>query len=98
MKTFEEFLDCELEEFESPEYQAEFNELSEIRRNNILFKRLLFDYDEDLKVGLRKFIRNGGKDPVWSELTTAYPELKYILTDPQNPLQIAKETLKEITL
>ena len=98
MRTFEEFLDCEIEEFESPEYQADFNELSDIRKNNILFKRLLFDYDEDLKVALRKFIRTGGKEPDWSELTGEYPELKYIISDPQNPAQVVKDTLKEITL
>jgi hypothetical protein len=98
MKTLEEFLESEIEEFESPEYQAEFNQLSDARKNNILFKRLLFDYDEELQIVLIKFINPGGKKPVWADLLNSYPELKYIKTVDPDHVNIARIVLKEITL
>jgi hypothetical protein len=98
MKTLEEFLEAEIEEFESPEYQIEFGQLSDARRNNVLFKRLLFDYDEDLQQTLVKFINSRGTVPSWADLTASYPELKYIVTDQPFPLDIAKIALKEIAL
>ncbi|MCU0369910.1 MAG: hypothetical protein MUC31_00705 [Bacteroidales bacterium] len=98
MKTQEEFLECEIEEFESPEYQDEFKLLSDARRNDILFKRLLFDYDEDLPESLDKFIRSNGKTPAWAEMVLAFPELKYVYHEDQSPLTIAKIVKKEITI
>jgi hypothetical protein len=98
MKTLEEFLDSEIEEFESPECQAEFEQLSVNRKNNILFKRLLFDYDEDLKQVLTQFIKSNGSLPAWPDLIKNYPELKYIITEDPAPLNIAVVTLKQITL
>jgi hypothetical protein len=98
MKTLEEFLESEIEEFESPECQLEFNQLSDGRKNNIIFKRLLFDYDEDLQQTLLQFIRSGGASPEWSEMIKSYPELKYIVADDQTPVSIAKIALKEVTL
>jgi len=98
MKTFEDFLDAEIEVFESLEYQNDFEQLSIARKNNILFKRLLFDYDEELKDSLNKFIKSKGKEPLWLELTNTYPELKYIVTDQPDYISIAKIALKEITL
>jgi hypothetical protein len=98
MKTLEEFLESEIEEFESPEYQDEFNQLSEGRKNNIIFKRLLFDYDEDLQQTLIKFIKSNGALPDWSDMIKSYPELKYITAIDQSPISIAKIALKEITL
>jgi hypothetical protein len=61
MKTQEEFLELEIEDFESQDCQDEFNQLSDDRKNDILFKRLLFDYDEDLPDSLNKFIKSHGK-------------------------------------
>ena len=98
MKTLEEFLESEIEEFESPEYQVDFEQLSIARKNNILFKRLLFDYDEELKETLMKFIRSNGNEPDWPDLVQLYPELKYIIADQPDPVSIAKIVLKEITL
>jgi hypothetical protein len=98
MKTLEDFLEAEIEEFESPEYQTEFNQLSDGRKNNVLFKRLLFDYDEDLQPALIKFIKSDGTLPPWPDLIKSYPELKYIITDEPEPVNIAKIALKEITL
>lgn len=98
MKTFEEFLDAEIEEFESPEFQSDFVQLSAARKNNILFKRLLFDYDEELKETLKKFISSNGNEPPWPDLTKTYPELNYIIADQPNPVSIAKIVLKEISL
>ena len=98
MKTLEEFLESEIEEFESPEYQIEFDQLSIARKNNILFKRLLFDYDEELKETLIKFLNSNGNEPNWPDLITFYPELKYITADQPDPVNIAKIVLKEITL
>jgi len=98
MKTLEEFLEPEIEEFESPEYQEEFNQLSNGRKNNILFKRLLFDYDEDLLIILRKFIKADSVEPEWDELTISYPELKYVFSDDISPLNIARIVLEEISL
>jgi len=98
MKTFEEFLDAEIEEFESPEFQSDFDQLSVARRNNILFKRLLFDYDEELKVSLKKFISSNGNEPHWQDLTSTYPELNYIVADQPDPVIIARIVQKEISL
>lgn len=98
MKTQEEFLEVEIEEFESPEFQAEFEQLSDARKNDILFKRLLFDYDEELTGSLDQFIKSNGKEPSWPELTVAYPELKYIVSGDPTPVSIAKIVRKEITL
>jgi hypothetical protein len=98
MKTLEEFLEAEIEEFESPEYQTEFSQLSDGRKNNILFKRLLFDYDEDLQPTLIKFIKSDGTVPPWSDLIKSYPELKYIIAVESDPVNIAEIALKEITL
>jgi hypothetical protein len=98
MKTLEEFLESEIEEFESPEYQIEFDQLSDARKNNILFKRLLFDYDEELQKALITFIKSNGKEPVWTDLLKSYPEIKYIIADDPAPVSIAKIVLKEISL
>lgn len=98
MKTLEEFLEPEIEEFESPQYQEEFNQLSTGRKNNILFKRLLFDYDEDLLIALRRFIRSEGIEPDWTELTKSYPEMNYVFSEDTSPLNIAKIVLEEISL
>jgi hypothetical protein len=98
MKNQEEFLDAEIQEFESPEYQDDFNQLSDARKNDILFKRLLFDYDDDLPELLKKFIRTNGNEPAWGELTMMFPELKYIIEVDTTPVNIAKIALKEITL
>jgi hypothetical protein len=98
MKTQEEFLELEIEEFESPENQAEFNQLSDARKNDILFKRLLFDYDEDLKESLKKFIKSNGKEPAWEDMIRLFPELKYIIDPVPAPVNIAKIALKEISL
>ena len=98
MKTQEEFLECEIEEFESTEYQNEFNQLSDPRKNDILFKRLLFDYDEELQIALKKFIQSDGMEPAWEELALSFPELKYILAEDMAPVNVAKIALKEISL
>lgn len=98
MKNQEEFLEAEIQEFESPEYQNDFNELSDARKNDILFKRLLFDYDDDLPILLKKFIRTDGKEPAWEELTMLFPELKYIIDNDSAPVNIVKIALEEITL
>ena len=98
MKTQEEFLEPEIEEFESPEFQVEFNQLSDARKNDILFKRLLFDYDEDLQESLKKFIKTNGKEPAWEDLIQSFPELKYIIDQDPAHVNIAKLALKEITL
>jgi hypothetical protein len=98
MKTLEEFLDIEIEEFESPENLLEFDQLSDARKNNILFKRLLFDYDEELQISLKKFIASDGKEPSWTDLIKSYPELKYINAADTDPVNIAKIALKETTL
>lgn len=98
MRTQEEFLEPEIEEFESPDCQNEFNQLSDNRKNDILFKRLLFDYDEDLPDLLNKFIKSTGKEPAWEEMTRMFPELKYIFDEDRSPLNIARIALKEITL
>ena len=98
MKTLEEFLESEIEEFESPEYQTDFDQLSIARKNNILFKRLLFDYDEELQKTLNKFINSNGNNPTWTDLIKSYPELKYIIADQPTPINIAVIVLKEITL
>jgi hypothetical protein len=98
MKTHEEFLESEIEEFESPEYQIEFDQLSNVRKNDILYKRLLFDYDEELQESLKKFINSNGNEPAWPDLIKSYPELKYISTDQPAPLTIAKIVLKETSL
>jgi hypothetical protein len=98
MKTLEEFLEAEIEEFESPDYQLEFNQLTDARKNNILFKRLLFDYDEDLQESLRKFINSNGKEPAWKDLIQSFPEIKYVNAVDPAPVNIAKIVLKEISL
>jgi hypothetical protein len=98
MKNQEEFLELEIEEFESPENQAEFNQLSDARKNDILFKRLLFDYDEDLKESLKKFIKSNGKEPAWEDMTRSFPELKYIIDPDPAPVNIAGIALKEVSL
>jgi len=98
MKTQEEFLEPEIEVFESAEYQADFNLLSVDRKNDILFKRLLFDYDEDLPISLKNFIKSKGDEPSWEEMTVSYPELKYVVAGDSAPLSIAQIVLKEITL
>jgi len=98
MKTLEEFLESEIEEFESPVYQIDFDQLSNIRKNNILFKRLLFDYDEELQITLKKFINSNGNEPTWLDLTKSFPELKYVNADQPTSINIAKIVLKEISL
>lgn len=98
MKTLEDYLDAEIEDFESPDYQTEFDQLSNARKNNILFKRLLFDYDEDLEQSLGRFVKSKGTSPKWSDLIASYPELKYIITDKPDPVNIARIALKEISL
>jgi hypothetical protein len=98
MKTQEEFLEPEIEEFESPEYQNEFNQLSDARKNDILFKRLLFDYDEELTESLNNFIKSDGKEPAWEDLIKSFPEIKYVYSDDPTPVGIAKIVLKEISL
>jgi hypothetical protein len=98
MKTLEEFLESEIEEFESPEYQAEFDQLSDARKNNIVFKRLLFDYDEELQIALKKFINSNGNELIWADLLKSYPELKYVNAADPAPVSIAKIVLKEISL
>jgi hypothetical protein len=98
MKNLEEFLESEIEEFESPEFMNDFDQLSVARKNNILFKRLLFDYDEDLKDSLRKFIISNGKEPAWDVLIHSFPELKYVHALDPAPVSIAKIVLKEISL
>jgi hypothetical protein len=98
MKNQEEFLEAEIEEFESPEYQNEFEQLSNERKNDILFKRLLFDYDEDLQISLKQFIKSGGTAPAWADMIVSFPELKYIIADQPDPVNIAKIALKEISL
>jgi hypothetical protein len=98
MKTLEEFLEAEIEEFESPEYQIEFDQLSDARKNNILFKRLLFDYDEELQKSLTAFINSKGNELLWADLLKSYPELKYIIAVDLGPVNIAKIALEEITL
>jgi len=98
MKTLEEFLEAEIDEFESPEYQIVFDQLSNDRKNNILFKRLLFDYDEDLQITLKKFINSNESGPAWTDIITSYPELKYVYADQLIPINIAKIVLKEISL
>jgi hypothetical protein len=98
MKTQEDFLDLEIEDFEAEECQEEFNQLSTERKNDILFKRLLFDYDEDLPDLLKKFIKSNGKDPSWDNLILAFPEIKYVYAENAEPINIAKIVLKEITL
>jgi hypothetical protein len=98
MKTQEEFLEVEIEEFESPEFQTELNQLSNERKNDILFKRLLFDYDEELQISLKKFIKSDGTVPAWQEIVEFYPELKYIYSDQPDPVNIAKIALKETSL
>jgi hypothetical protein len=72
--------------------------MSDARKNNILFKRLLFDYDEELQLMLAKFIKSKGKEPPWLDLTITYPELKYIAATDQDPISIAAIVLREITL
>ncbi len=98
MKTLEEFLEPEIEEFESQEYQTEFEQLSDERKNNILFKRLLFDYDEELQKSLKKFIKSNGTLPDWADLIRSYPELKYVHAIDPAPFNIAEIVLKEISL
>lgn len=98
MKDLEEFLEPEIEEFESPEFQNEFMQLSNARKNNILFKRLLFDYDEELHQSLATFIKSGGKSPSWADLISSYPELKYVHSENPSPVEVAGIVLKEITL
>jgi hypothetical protein len=98
MKTLEDFLEPEIEEFESPEFQTEFQQLSNARKNDILFKRLLFDYDEELQDSLKKFIKSNGTEPAWLELIRSFPEIKYIHSDDPAPVSIAKIVLKETTL
>jgi hypothetical protein len=98
MRTQEEFLEPEIDVFESEELQAEFNQLSDERKNDILFKRLLFDYDEDLEFSLKKFIKSNGVEPAWDHMVRSFPELKYILADDDSPVNIAKIALKEISL
>jgi hypothetical protein len=98
MRTLEEFLEAEIEEFESSEFQIDFDQLSDNRKNNILFKRLLFDYDEELQKALNKFIKSKGSEPTWPDLLESYPELKYIVSDQPGPVSIAMIVLKEITL
>jgi hypothetical protein len=98
MKTLEEFLEPEIEEFESPEFRNEFDQLSDARKNNILFKRLLFDYDEELQESLGKFINSKGQEPAWEDLIRSFPELKYVYAIDPAPVSIAKIVLKEISL
>ena len=98
MLSLEDFLDAEIEAFESPEYQAELEQSSVARRNNILFKRLLFDYDEELSIALQAFIKSDGKEPLWPDLISIYPELKYVVAEPPTPVNIAGIVLQEITL
>jgi hypothetical protein len=98
MKTLEEFLELEIEEFESPENQAEFEMLPAAFKNDILFKRLLFDYDEDLQESLKKFINSNGSMPDWSELILNYPEIKYVTADSTDHILIAMTVQKEISL
>jgi len=98
MKTLEEFLEAEIEEFESPDFQIEFDQLSNNRKNNILFKRLLFDYDEELQKALKAFLKSNGNELLWADLIATYPELKYIYTDHPTPLSIAEIALEEISL
>lgn len=98
MKTLEDFLEPEIEAFESPEYQEEFVQLSVALQNDILFKRLLFDYDEELSDSLKKFIKSNGKEPSWQDLIRYFPEIKYIHSDDPAPVSIAKIVLKEISL
>lgn len=98
MRTLEEFLEAEIEEFESPEFQIDFEQLSDNRKNNILFKRLLFDYDEELQKALNNFIKSKESNPTWPDLIESYPELKYIVADQPGPVSIAQIVLKEITL
>lgn len=98
MKTLEDFLEPEIEEFESPEFQIEFEQLSIERKNDILFKRLLFDYDEDLQDSLKQFIKSNGNEPSWEELIRSFPEIKYVHSDDTTPVSIAKIVLKEISL
>ncbi len=98
MKTLEEFLESEIEEFESPEFQIDFGQLSTARKNNILFKRLLFDYDEELEGSLKKFINSNGKEPAWEDLMQSFAELKYVVAADPAPVSIAKIILKEISL
>ena len=98
MKTLEEYLESEIEEFESPEFQIDFDQLSSARKNNILFKRLLFDYDEELEVSLRKFINSNGKEPAWEDLIQSFAEIKYVNVVDPAPVSIAKIILKEISL
>jgi len=98
MLSLEDFLDAEIEVFESPEYQTEFEQSSAARKNNILFKRLLFDYDEELPIALKTFIKSNGNEPPWSDLTRLYPELKYVIAEPSTPVSIVKLVLQEITL
>jgi len=98
MKTLEDFLEPEIEEFESPEYQIEFEQLSDERKNNILFKRLLFDYDEELQDSLKIFLKSNGNEPSWEELIRSFPEIKYIYAVDPAPVTIAKIVLKEISL
>lgn len=98
MKTLEKFLEAEIEEFESPEYQDDFIQLSNARKNNVLFKRLLFDYDEELQPALKKFLASDGNEPAWADLVKSYPELKYVYTEPSSPVNIAKIVLEEISL
>jgi hypothetical protein len=98
MKTQEEFLEPEIEDFESPEFQEEFNLLSIAQKNDILFKRLLFDYDEDLPDSLSGFIKTKGKEPEWDKLIMSFPEIKYVHSENMDHLNIVKIVLKEITL
>lgn len=98
MKTLEEFLEVEIEEFESPEFQGDFVQLSDARQNNILFKRLLFDYDEELQKALDNFIKSNGEKPAWADLLKSYPELKYVNSADPTPVYIAEMVLKEIKL
>ena len=98
MKTLEDFLEPEIEEFESPEYQIEFLQLSNALKNDILFKRLLFDYDEELQESLTKFIKSNGKNPSWADLTQSFPEIKYVYAVDPDPVSIARLVLKETTL
>jgi hypothetical protein len=98
MKTLEDFLEPEIEEFESPEYQIEFGQLSNERKNNILFKRMLFDYDEELPESLLKFINSNGREPAWEKLILSFPEIKYVYAAEPTPVYIAKIILEEISL
>ena len=98
MKTLEDFLEPEIEEFESPEYQIEFLQLSNALKNDILFKRLLFDYDEELQESLKKFIKSNGKEPSWDSLIHSFPEIKYVYAVDPDPVNIARIVLKETSL